>query len=168
MKLASPSNCCGASGWNSSVYWISAAGQPSSCSHMCVCACSDLWGAYISLINHISRDLTNWSNVGICVLYMRLIYVKCAAKGTTHSDHHRYKRPPLWWVTNLSSGRSHHHLVRVLRAKWCKNHGWHFARAGALWDERVSSFFRKKTRSQKVMSTSGYRCFFAEVLEKPL
>ena len=61
-----------------------------------------------------------------------------------------------------------HHLVRVLRAKWCKNHGWHFARAGALWDERVSSFLRKKTRSQKIMSTSGYRCFFAEVLEKPL
>ena len=83
MKLASPSSCCGASGWNSSVYWISAAGQSSSCSHMCVCACSDLWGAYISLINLISRDLANWSNVGICVLHMRLIYVKCATKGTT-------------------------------------------------------------------------------------
>jgi hypothetical protein len=52
-------------------------------------------------------------------------------------------------------------------SKMVHNHGRHFARIGELWDERVSSFLRKKTGSQNIMSTSGYRCFFAEVLEKP-
>jgi hypothetical protein len=83
VKFASPSNCCGASIWNSSVYWILAAGQPSSSSHICVCACSDLWGAYTSLINHISRNLTNWSDVGLCEPHVRLICVKYATKVTT-------------------------------------------------------------------------------------
>ena len=51
---------------------------------MCVCACSDLWGAYISLINHISRDLTNWTDVRLCVPHIRLICVKYATKGATY------------------------------------------------------------------------------------